>query len=54
MAVADFDDEVTDSEIDGETLYLLANKEHPRGRCSSLRRAPPLAAATGWCRKSAW
>lgn len=30
--IADFEDEITDAEIDGETLYLLANQGHPRGR----------------------
>jgi prolyl oligopeptidase len=32
VAVADFADEITSAEIDGETLYLLHNKGHPRGR----------------------
>jgi prolyl oligopeptidase len=32
VVVADFEDEVTDAQIDGEALYLLANKGHPRGR----------------------
>ena len=31
-SVAEFTDEVTDFAIDGEDLYLLANKETPRGR----------------------
>ena len=31
-SVADFDDEVTDLEIDGRDFYLLANKGAPRGR----------------------
>jgi prolyl oligopeptidase len=31
-AVAGFDDEVTDLEIDGQDFYLLANKGAPRGR----------------------
>ena len=31
-SVANFEDEVTDVEIDGEDLYLLANKGAPRGR----------------------
>ena len=46
-AVAGFEDEVTDVEIDGETLWLLANRGHPRGRI--LRAAvssPAVAAAT--------
>jgi prolyl oligopeptidase len=30
--IAAFEDEVTDVELDGDTLYLLANKDHPRGR----------------------
>jgi prolyl oligopeptidase len=32
LPVADFEDEVTGAVIDGETLYLLANQGHPRGR----------------------
>lgn len=32
IEVADFEDEVTDVEMDGDTLYLLGNKGHPRGR----------------------
>jgi prolyl oligopeptidase len=45
--VADFDDEVTDVDIDGETLWLLANKGHPRGRVLRASvRAPAVAGAT--------
>ncbi len=32
VAIADFADEITDVDVDGETLYLLANKGAPRGR----------------------
>jgi prolyl oligopeptidase len=32
VSVAGFEDEVTDVEVDGETIYLLANKGTPRGR----------------------
>jgi prolyl oligopeptidase len=42
VPVADFDDEVTGAELDGETLYLLANKGHPRGR---ILKAPAHAPA---------
>jgi prolyl oligopeptidase len=45
LPVAEFDDEVTDTEIDGETLYLLANKGHPRGRI--LKAAVTAAAVAG-------
>ncbi len=47
VAVADFDDEVTSVGIDGDTLYLLANKGAPRGRVlrASLN-APGIASAT--------
>jgi prolyl oligopeptidase len=47
QAVASFDDEVTDFELDGESLWLLANKAHPRGRLlRTAVNAPSLAAAT--------
>ena len=42
LPVAAFEDEVTDAVIDGETIYLLANKDHPRGR---ILRAPVSAPA---------
>ena len=46
LPVADFADEVTDVDIDGETLWLLANKGHPRGRLLRTSvRAPAVAAA---------
>lgn len=45
--VAEFEDEVTDALIDGETLYLLANKAHPRGRILKAPvSAPAVAGAT--------
>ena len=47
IPVADFDDEVTSVEIDGEDLYLIANKGTPRGRILRTRAsAPNLATAT--------
>jgi prolyl oligopeptidase len=45
VPVAEFEDEVTGAEIDGETLYLLANKGHPRGRI--LKAAVSSPAVTG-------
>jgi len=46
-AVAGFEDEITDTEIDGDTLYLLANKGHPRGRIlRTAAGAPSVAGAT--------
>src|SRR5947208_725317 len=43
-AVAGFEDEITDTAIDGDTLYLLANKGHPRGRVAptGLTPKPPI------------
>ncbi|MEO6280251.1 prolyl oligopeptidase family serine peptidase [Roseateles sp.] len=44
--VADFADEVTDVELDGDKLYLLANRGHPRGRVLvTSARKPDLAHA---------
>ena len=40
--VAGFDDEITAVEIDGEFLWMLANKGHPRGR---ILRAPVTTAS---------
>ena len=40
-AIADFDDEITAVELDGDTVYLLANKGAPRGRVLKLRAAAP-------------
>jgi prolyl oligopeptidase len=45
VPVAEFEDEVTDAVIDGETLYLLANRGHPRGRI--LRASVTAPAVTG-------
>jgi prolyl oligopeptidase len=39
--LAEFADEITDAEIDGETVYLLANKGHPRGRILRTPAAKP-------------
>jgi prolyl oligopeptidase len=44
VPVAGFEDEVTDAELDGETLYLLANKGHPRGRILKAAVATPAVA----------
>jgi prolyl oligopeptidase len=47
VPVAEFEDEVTDAVIDGETLYLLANQGHPRGRILKASvSAPAVASAT--------
>jgi prolyl oligopeptidase len=47
VPVAGFEDEVTDAVIDGETLYFLANKDHPRGRILQAQvSAPGVAGAT--------
>jgi prolyl oligopeptidase len=46
IPVADFADEITDFDIDGQTLWLLANKDHPRGRLLRVSvRAPSIAQA---------
>ncbi|HYX73231.1 MAG TPA: prolyl oligopeptidase family serine peptidase [Steroidobacteraceae bacterium] len=42
MPVADFADEITDVEIDNDSLWLLANRNHPRGR---ILRTPLSSAA---------
>jgi len=43
---ADFSDEVTDIDLQGDELYLLANKGHPRGRVvKTSASAPSLASA---------
>jgi prolyl oligopeptidase len=41
ISFADFDDEVTDLELDGENLYLLVNKGSPRGRIVKTSAAAP-------------
>ena len=47
VPVAEFADEVTDVDIDGEALYLLANRGHPRGRLlRTTVTAPAVAGAT--------
>ena len=47
VPVAGFEDEVTDVEIDAGTLWLLANRGHPRGRILSARvSSPAVAGAT--------
>ena len=44
---ATFDDEVTDVDLDGDNLYLLANKGTPRGRIvKTSAAAPSLTTAT--------
>jgi prolyl oligopeptidase len=46
VKVADFEDEITSAEIDGEDLYVIANRGTPRGRILKTRAsAPNLAAA---------
>ncbi|MGV7210299.1 prolyl oligopeptidase family serine peptidase [Oxalobacteraceae bacterium A2-2] len=39
--VADFADEVTDIDLHGDDLYLLANRGHPRGRVLKLKASSP-------------
>jgi prolyl oligopeptidase len=47
VPVAGFEDEVTEVELEGDTLWLLANRDHPRGRIlRSSASAPAVAAAT--------
>src|SRR5438132_1701847 len=47
VAVAGFEDEITDVAIDGGVLWLLANKDHPRGRILKTSvAAPSVATAT--------
>ena len=47
VPVAGFEDEITDAEIDGGMLWLLANKGHPRGRLlKTAVTAPAVADAT--------
>jgi prolyl oligopeptidase len=41
---ASFDDEVTDLELDGNDLYLLVNKDSPRGRIVKTSAAAPSIA----------
>ena len=55
VTVADFEDEVTDAQIDGAALYLLANKGHPRGRVlrASLQ-SPAVGAAAEVIPQSDW
>ena len=44
--VADFSDEVTDYDLQGDELYLLANQGHPRGHLlKTSTKAPNLKAA---------
>jgi prolyl oligopeptidase len=44
--VADFSDEVTDFDLHGDELYLLANRGHPRGRILKVKaQSPSLATA---------
>jgi len=46
-AVAGFEDEVTDLELDGGDLYLLVNKGTPRGRVVKTSAAAPNLATAG-------
>ena len=55
VPVADFADEVTDAHLDGEALYLLANRGCPRGRVlKSTVAAPAIAGATEVVPQSEW
>jgi prolyl oligopeptidase len=46
VPVAGFEDEITDVQIDVDTIYLLANKDHPRGRIlKTFVTAPAVASA---------
>ena len=55
VPVADFADEVTDAVIDGEALYLLANRERPRGRVLKTPvAAPGIATAAEVVPQSEW
>ena len=45
IPVAGFEDEVTSSTLDGDTLYLLANKGRPRGRVLKAPAASPAVAS---------
>jgi prolyl oligopeptidase len=44
VSFAGFDDEVTDLELDGNDLYLLVNKDTPRGRIVKTSAAAPSIA----------
>jgi len=44
VPVADFSDEITDVDIDGGTLWLLANRGHPRGRILRTPVSSPTVA----------
>jgi prolyl oligopeptidase len=44
VAVAGFEDEVTDLSLDGEDLYLLVNRGTPRGRIVKIAAAAPQLA----------
>jgi prolyl oligopeptidase len=44
VAVASFEDEVTDLSLDGEDLYLLVNRGTPRGRIVKIAAAAPQLA----------
>jgi prolyl oligopeptidase len=44
LPVAGFEEEITDVEIDGNVLWLLANRGHPRGRILRTPLSSPAAA----------
>jgi prolyl oligopeptidase len=44
VPVAEFVDEVTDAALDGDALYLLSNREHPRGRILRASASAPAVA----------
>jgi prolyl oligopeptidase len=55
VTVAAFEDEVTDFALDGETLYLLANRGQPRGRLLRANvSAPAVAQATEAVPQGEW
>jgi prolyl oligopeptidase len=45
MPVADFADEITDVQIDSGALWLLANRDHPRGRILKAPVSSPAVAS---------
>jgi prolyl oligopeptidase len=49
QTIAEFEDEVTALDLFGGELFLVANRDHPRGRLLKLpAEAPVLANATQW------
>ncbi len=55
VPVAGFEDEVTDIELDGDTVYLLANQGAPRGRIlRASAHAPAVGGAAEVVPQSGW